>query len=117
MSVLRLGTLLHDRRGKRGIREIATEIGVSAATLSRVERGLLPDILTFSKLCSWLQIDPSSVLDVPKETPVNAPSPVAPVAPSASVHFRADATLDPSAASDLAQLILAAHHEMSRRGL
>lgn len=42
-----------------GMRVCADEIGISPATLSRIERGKLPDILTFAKLCKWLCANPN----------------------------------------------------------
>lgn len=112
MSLLRLGSLLRERRGGRGVREVAKEIGISSATLSRVEAGKLPDLLTFRKLCTWLKVDPATILETPKE-PGSQPT-EAPV-PAAAVHLRADVLLTPEAASDLAQLILAAQRELARR--
>ena len=49
MTLLRLGALLRERRGGRGIREVAQEIGVSPATLTRVEGGRLRTCLLFEK--------------------------------------------------------------------
>jgi transcriptional regulator with XRE-family HTH domain len=112
MSLLRLGGLLRERRGGRGVRDVATEIGVSPATLSRVESGKLPDLLTFRKLCAWLKVDPATILEIPDEPgaqPTHTP------APAAAVHLRADVLLGPEAASDLAHLILAAQRELARR--
>lgn len=112
MSLLRLGSLLRERRGGRGVRDVATEIGVSPATLSRVEAGKLPDLLTFRKLCTWLKVDPATILEIPDEPgsqPADAPS------PAAAVHLRADVLLTPEAAGDLAHLILAAQRELARR--
>ena len=40
-----------------GLREFADSIGVSAATLSRIERGGTPDLETFFKLCCWMGVD------------------------------------------------------------
>jgi DNA-binding Xre family transcriptional regulator len=105
MSLLRLGNMLRDKRGGRGVREVAEDIGISPATLSRVEGGKLPDILTFRKLCTWLKVDPADILEMQNQPPM----------PVAAVHFRADVLLSPEAASDMAQLILAAHSEVSRR--
>jgi len=46
--------LAHVRRGKRmSLREAAKQVGVSAASLSRIERGEKPDIDTFVKICQW----------------------------------------------------------------
>lgn len=109
MSILRIGKLLMERRGTRGIREVAEEIGISAATLSRVERGKLPDLITFQKICKWLRIDPAQVLDL--HLPEGKKPIQSKTTPSVSVHFRADATLSPEAAKDLAELILVAQQE------
>lgn len=51
-----LGLTLAKRRGERGLREIATESGISAATLSRLERGYAPDFPTFMRAMTWLGV-------------------------------------------------------------
>lgn len=79
---------------------MAREIGVSAATLSRVERGHLPDLETFRKICRWLDLDPAELLGV---------TPVLTKTPKVAVHFRKGPTLTPKTAQALAQMILAAH--------
>jgi transcriptional regulator with XRE-family HTH domain len=99
-----LSVRIRDKRGSRGIREVAKEIDISPATLSRIESGKQPDIGTFGKLCKWLNIDPSTVLGLPT-----------PSANTANMkndglvhaHFRADKELSPDTANHLAQLILA----------
>lgn len=106
--MLKLGKLLMERRGGTGIREFAKEIGISPATLSRVEHGKLPDIETFSKICDRLGFDPSEFLQISKPGIPDTPT-------SASVHFRADAQLGPEAAADLAKLILAAQKHVAAR--
>jgi transcriptional regulator with XRE-family HTH domain len=51
------------KRGKKGLRETAEEIGnISAATLSRVEQGNLPDVETFIRLCKWLNVSSDSFI-------------------------------------------------------
>jgi len=61
VSMLKLGKLLMERRGGTGIREFAKFLGISPATLSRVENGNLPDIDTFSKtVTAWALILRSS---------------------------------------------------------
>ncbi len=52
----RLGDLLRKWRihEERGIRDIAEEIGISAATLSRVENGEMMDGLTLKRILCWL---------------------------------------------------------------
>lgn len=50
-------SMLKNRRGKKGLRAIAEEIGdVSFSTLSRVEQGKIPDIDTYIKICKWLDV-------------------------------------------------------------
>jgi len=113
MTLLRLGALLRERRGGRGIREVANEIGISAATLVRLEGGRVPDLATFQKICLWLKINPAEVLDIP--TDAASQDSLEPVNLAAAVHLRADRTLPPKAAEDLAKLIVVAHRELARR--
>jgi transcriptional regulator with XRE-family HTH domain len=103
LTIHSLGRLVLERRGSRGIREVADEIGVSPATLSRVERGKMPDLDTFGKICKWLRVDPALVLGV---TPARSAS------SSLSVHFRKDQALAPETAKALAQMILAAQRAL-----
>lgn len=50
-----LAGMIKEKRGKVGLREVAKEIGgVSAATISRIEQGKIPDVDTFIKICKWL---------------------------------------------------------------
>ena len=52
-----LASMLKSKRGKKGLRETAAEIGeISSATISRVEQGNLPDVETFIRLCKWLDV-------------------------------------------------------------
>jgi DNA-binding Xre family transcriptional regulator len=37
----------------------AQEIGISKATLSRLEKGNTPDVKTLAKLCKWLNTTPN----------------------------------------------------------
>jgi transcriptional regulator with XRE-family HTH domain len=109
MTLLRLGAMLRDRRGGKGIREVAKEIGISPATLTRVEGGRLPDIATFQKICSWLKVNPAEILDITTTSTTSTDTLVA------AVHLRADQTLPEDAAADLAQLIVVASRELARR--
>lgn len=86
-----------------GIRAAATEIGVSHPTLSRIERGHLPDLENYQRICRWLGEDvessviPSAGVSSSAEVPVIA-----------EVHFRKRSTVSPKTAQALAQMILAA---------
>lgn len=67
LDTQQLAALLKSKRGERGLREIAQEIGnVSPATLSRIENGKMLDVETFLHLCDWLQVPPQQFI---KEAP------------------------------------------------
>lgn len=104
MNLQSLGRKLAEKRGERGIREVAKEIEISPATLSRVERGYIPDLDTFGKVCRWLGIDPGEVLGIPAENPST---------PKVAVHFKKDRAIAPKTAQALANMILAAHRAWS----
>src|SRR5207302_9273891 len=103
------------RRGGRGVRDVAREIAISPATLSRVEAGKMPDLLTFKKICAWLKINPAEILGIPSGTAKDPSAALDSMPVWAAVHLRADVALSPEAASDLAQLILVAQRELARR--
>ena len=101
-----LGALVRDKRGRKKLRETAAEIGISPATLMRVENGRIPDIETFGKLCHWLELDPGSFLGFePKEGggAVGA-SPLT----SISVHCKTDQNPKPETVNALARMMLLA---------
>ena len=98
-SLASLGRIVAEKRGKVGIRATAREIGLSPATLSRVENGRMPDLENFTKICQWLGLDPARVLGF---DPQSLGRPVA------SVHFRSQATQSLETARALQDLILEA---------
>lgn len=102
VTLQNLGTIVRDKRGGRGLRAVAAEIGTSAPTLSRVEGGKMPDLQTFGKLCRWLEVDPASLLGVnPKPAEAAPPN-------TAVAHLKARREIDPKTASALANAILRA---------
>ncbi len=117
MNVLKLSKLLIEHRGEYGVREFAKRVGVSAATLSRVERGMLPDLETFTKLCSYLKLDPAEILEIVPDSTLHANGKQAPSASAIpAVHFRAEAQMTMDAAKDFAELIIAAQAFALSRG-
>ena len=54
----KLAKLIKVKRVGKSLRDVTDEIGVSPSTLSRVERGSLPDMDTFLSLCDWLDVAP-----------------------------------------------------------
>jgi transcriptional regulator with XRE-family HTH domain len=98
-----LAKKIANKRAGRGIRETAKEVGVSAATLSRVENGNVSDLVTFRKICAWLKEDPGAILGL---------SPVKPDALEVRVHFRKERVVGPKTAKALAEMILLAQKAM-----
>lgn len=105
LTVQALGLKVVEKRGDRGVREVAKEIGTSPATLSRVERGHLPDLETFGKICRWLDVDPGEVLGTKTDQPSR------PVV-SVQTHFRKDDAVNPQTAQALGDLIVKAHQAL-----
>jgi transcriptional regulator with XRE-family HTH domain len=88
-SLSKLGTMVRKKRGEAKLRDTAEVIGISAATLMRVENGRIPDVATFGKLCNWLGENPANFLGY-KDESVKAKSENNVL--SISAHFKADKT-------------------------
>ena|ERR1051325_5956931 len=106
LSIDDFGRLIIARRGSRGVRAAAAEVGVSPATLSRVENGHLPDLETFAKLCAWLERDPAEFLG--GQSRRDSP-------PDNVVHFRKKRTVTKETAASLGELILATQRALAAR--
>jgi transcriptional regulator with XRE-family HTH domain len=103
ISLTTIGRIVREKRGARGIREVAEEIKISTATLSRIENGKLPDLETFSRLCRWLNVDAGVILGCSQKNASTSQTPI-PV----TAHFKADKNLSQKTAKALADLIIAA---------
>lgn len=57
-------------RGEISTRKAAKQIGVSSSTLSRVINGTMPDIVSFLKICNWLQVAPVVFYHVNRDKPI-----------------------------------------------
>lgn len=95
-----IGRLALEKRGSVGVRAAAKEIGISPATLSRIERGYLPDLETFRRVCGWLDVNPGEVLGLTSSQPST---------PHVTVHFKKPQALSPKTAQALGKMVLAAH--------
>jgi transcriptional regulator with XRE-family HTH domain len=63
LNTEKFSSAIKSKRGNKGLRDTATEIGgISAATLSRIEQGNLPDVETFIKICKWLKVSTDSFI-------------------------------------------------------
>lgn len=92
-----LSGMIKSKRGNRGLREVAKEIGdISVSTLSRVENGNLPDIDTYIKICNWLGVS-AEFFTTAKEEITSRKKVVA--------SLRADKTLPKKTAEALIQMI------------
>jgi transcriptional regulator with XRE-family HTH domain len=104
-SLSKLGTMVRKKRGEAKLRDTAEVIGISAATLMRVENGRIPDVATFGKLCNWLGENPADFLGY-KDESAKAKSENSVL--SISAHFKADETPKPETVNALAKMILLA---------
>ena len=102
MTLATLGVRTKEKRGARKLREVAAEIGISAATLLRVENGRVPDLGTFGKLCKWLDIDPRPLLGI--ESTLEARE--EPASYQVSAHLRLEQNPKPETVKALAKMIL-----------
>ncbi len=63
-----LAGMLKNKRADKGLRAVAHEIGnVSAATLSRIEQGKVPDVDTFVRICKWLNVSTDTFIEGDKK--------------------------------------------------
>lgn len=106
-----LGKMVKERRGDKKLRETAREIGISPATLMRIEGGRIPDVATFGKVCHWLGVDPGEFLGFDVKTP-NTSGCI-----SISAHFKGDATPNHETANALGQMILFAMRMQPHSGI
>ena len=105
ISLSNLGTMVRNKRGDAKLRETAQDIEISAATLMRVESGRIPDVETFGKLCTWLNVDPAQFLGFKKDAAQKSSNENV---LTIGAHFRADKTPKPATVNALAKMILIA---------
>lgn len=96
-----LGRLVARKRGSMGVRAAAAEVGISAATLSRIQRGGVPDFKTLTKVCAWLGIDATELVGGRRV--------------AVQVAFKKNLAPKPPTAQALAKMILAAHKAFSEK--
>lgn len=98
----KLSNILKKKRGVMGLRALAEEIGeVSASTLSRIEKGNLPDVETFLRICNWLNVPPEFFNKKGKSEYSDTEK--------IAAHLRADKNLDSDTAEAIIQLIKVAY--------
>jgi len=110
IDIHKLAALVRTKRGKRGLRETAQEIGgVSVSTLSRVELGKIPDLGIFLRLCRWLGVSPQQFVSEAAHVDPQEPAPTVSTPEMIVAHLRADRTLDPHTAEALSTMIRLAY--------
>lgn len=115
-NLARLGELIKMKRQEAGLglRSAAEESGISASTLSRLERGIgaAPDAETMTKLSEWLKASVDDLLfggetQFRKLEELSTPDIIA-------VHLRADKRLSSETANALAELFRTAYKQLAR---
>jgi transcriptional regulator with XRE-family HTH domain len=93
-----LGKILRTRRREKhlSLRDLADHTGVSVNTLSRVERGHIPDLNNFRVIVDWLEMPAERFLE--SGEPASTPQVIA-------RHLRSDSRLSLEAATQLAQFV------------
>lgn len=88
---------LRRERDELSLRDAELESGVSAATLSRIERGSIPDLSIAGRLAKWLEVDiqASGSLDSKSGSDEDLRRAIA-------VHLRANKNLSQKAAQSIA---------------
>src|SRR5689334_8318966 len=100
-----------------GVREAAAKCGISAATMSRLERGgnpQLPDASTLTKLAEWLDVRVGDLLKH-KESGVESPEPQNNMPEFVEVHLRADKNLSPETAEALAKMFKQLYENVAKK--
>lgn len=111
LNVSLLSEMIKDKRNGRGLREAAHDIGnISASTLSRIEKGKIPDLQTFFKICNWLNessdkfmINPNMNSTVKQSANVSMEN--------VGAHFRAEKELSPYVINSVFKMINLAAEE------
>jgi transcriptional regulator with XRE-family HTH domain len=99
MKIEDLAGLVQRKKGSMGVRATAAEIGISPTTLSRIERGHIPDMGTLEKICTWLEED------MAKFTGISG----------LQIAFKKHQAVSPSTAKSLAYLIELASKQFSSK--
>jgi transcriptional regulator with XRE-family HTH domain len=115
---VRISLLIKAKRDETGlgVREAAKAAGISAATFSRLERGVsatLPDVTTLEKVAKWIGISLGELLGEraePHEDPPKVSTP-----DLVEVHLRADRNLTPDTARALATMFRAIYRQAARK--
>lgn len=94
------------RRRRMSLRDLADEIDVSFNTLSRVERGHLPDLANYNRIVTWLNGPGLSLIGGQTRARTNTPELVA-------KHLYTDPRLTPEHANEIMSLVQAMYEKLA----
>lgn len=119
IDIRRLAALVRAKRGDKGLRAVAQEIGgVSPSTLSRIEQGKVPDLDTFARLCHWLGVSADDFMPCRRGDEPDGVIPIATKGMSTpeiiTAHLRADRALSLETADALATMVRLAYEAVAR---
>jgi len=89
-------------------KEVATETGVSASTLTRMAQGRRPDAASLAALSAWAGLNPSDFVKAPYKT--KQPEAMAQI----STLLRSDPSLESEAAEALEAIVRAAYERLRK---
>lgn len=104
------------RETKESLRDIAQKSGISASTLSRLERGTMtsiPDTETLTKMATWLEVSLDFLLQ--ENVDVERQSPQLSTPDLIEVHLRADKDLSPETAMALSETFRLLYNQFAKK--
>jgi len=119
IDAVELGSRVRAKRRSRklSIREAAEEVGVSAPTISRVERGHLPERENLLRLARWAEVRIDPVLHESgrrrRDTAIHGPD--ASTVEAVELHLRADKNLSSDDAEALSEMFRLAYDALSAK--
>ena len=104
IGISRLGDMLKARRHQKrlSLRDVADQTGVSFNTLSRVERGRVPDLRNLRRIAEWLEMPVEMFLE---PDAASTPEVIA-------RHLTSDPRLSPEAATEIAELVESMYRQL-----
>ncbi len=88
-------------------KQVSTDTGVSASTLTRMAQGRYPDAASLAALSAWAGLNPADFVTIPAKKKA-APEPLAAI----TTLLRADPRLKPESAKALEAIVRAAYDKL-----
>lgn len=111
VDIQKFSAMVKNKRGKVGLRETAKEIGnVSPSTLSRIEKGKIPDLETFVKICQWLDVSPDEFVPGFSGKSIDSQFKDKPTSELVAFHLRSDQAMSQDLVEALITMVKAAEN-------